>query len=69
MVKVILDPPAAMRYTEIKLQKVSEEMLFDLKKDTVDMKLNFDSTSNCYSEFINKWLFRNSSWNGLLIIL
>ncbi|XMD98776.1 MAG: DNA gyrase subunit A [Candidatus Karelsulcia muelleri] len=38
------DPPAAMRYTEIKLKKVSEEMLFDLKKDTVDRKLNFDSS-------------------------
>ncbi len=38
------DPPAAMRYTEVKMKKISEEMLLDLKKDTVDMKLNFDDS-------------------------
>ncbi|WP_185871211.1 DNA gyrase subunit A [Blattabacterium cuenoti] len=38
------DPPAAMRYTEVKMKKISEEMLLDIKKDTVDMKLNFDDS-------------------------
>ncbi|ADE35319.1 DNA gyrase, A subunit [Candidatus Karelsulcia muelleri DMIN] len=38
------DPPAAMRYTEIKLKKISEDMLMDLEKETVDMKLNFDDS-------------------------
>ncbi|MGQ1944773.1 DNA gyrase subunit A [Ornithobacterium rhinotracheale] len=38
------DPPAAMRYTEARMQKISEEMLADIDKDTVDQKLNFDDT-------------------------
>jgi DNA gyrase subunit A len=38
------DPPAAMRYTEAKLQKISEEMLSDIDKETVDTQLNFDDT-------------------------
>lgn len=38
------DPPAAMRYTEIRLEKISEEMLLDLEKETVDMKYNFDDS-------------------------
>ncbi|MAQ47721.1 MAG: DNA gyrase subunit A [Flavobacteriales bacterium] len=38
------DSPAAMRYTEAKLRKVSEEMLTDLDKETVDFQLNFDDT-------------------------
>ncbi len=38
------DSPAAMRYTEVRMQKVSEEMLSDIEKDTVDHKLNFDDT-------------------------
>jgi len=38
------DRPAAMRYTEVKLQKIAEEMLFDLDKDTVLWEDNFDST-------------------------
>lgn len=38
------DPPAAMRYTEVKLSKIAEEMLTDLEKDTVDFSLNFDQT-------------------------
>ena len=38
------DSPAAMRYTEAKLRKISEETLRDLEKDTVDFKLNFDDT-------------------------
>ncbi|MEL7020282.1 MAG: DNA gyrase subunit A [Bacteroidota bacterium] len=38
------DSPAAMRYTEARLQRVSDEMLGDLGKDTVDFSLNFDDT-------------------------
>ena len=38
------DSPAAMRYTEAKLQRLSDELLDDLGKDTVDFKLNFDDT-------------------------
>ncbi|RRO13976.1 DNA gyrase subunit A [Flavobacteriaceae bacterium 14752] len=38
------DSPAAMRYTEARMQKFSEEMLSDIDKDTVDHRLNFDDT-------------------------
>ncbi|HMP85374.1 MAG TPA: DNA gyrase subunit A, partial [Candidatus Paceibacterota bacterium] len=38
------DPPAAYRYTEAKMSKLSEELLTDLEKDTVDFRPNFDST-------------------------
>lgn len=38
------DPPAAMRYTECRLEKISDELLEDLEKDTVDMVPNFDNT-------------------------
>ena len=38
------DSPAAMRYTEARMQKISEEMLADIDKDTVDHSLNFDDT-------------------------
>ncbi len=38
------DSPAAMRYTEAKLTKLSDELLADINKDTVDFKLNFDDT-------------------------
>lgn len=38
------DSPAAMRYTEAKLMKISDEILADIKKDTVDFALNFDDT-------------------------
>src|SRR5512137_2023104 len=38
------DPPAAMRYTEARLQKMAEEMLADLEKDTVDFGPNFDDS-------------------------
>ncbi|EJF80938.1 DNA gyrase subunit A [Bartonella doshiae] len=36
------DPPAAMRYTECRLEKVSEELLADIDKDTVDFQDNYD---------------------------
>ncbi|NLI36165.1 MAG: DNA gyrase subunit A [Bacteroidales bacterium] len=38
------DPPAAMRYTEARLNKMGEEMMQDLYKETVDMVPNFDNT-------------------------
>jgi len=38
------DPPAAMRYTEARMQKVTTEMLSELDKDTVDYKSNYDET-------------------------
>ncbi len=38
------DPPAAMRYTEVRLSKIAEEMLEDLDKETVDFRPNFDNT-------------------------
>lgn len=38
------DSPAAMRYTEARLQKIAEEMLADINKDTVDFQLNFDDS-------------------------
>ncbi len=38
------DSPAAMRYTEARLQKIAEQCMADLDKDTVDFQLNFDDT-------------------------
>ncbi len=38
------DSPAAMRYTETRLQRIAESMLDDIEKDTVDFQLNFDDT-------------------------
>ncbi|WP_029034880.1 DNA gyrase subunit A [Salinimicrobium terrae] len=38
------DSPAAMRYTEARMRKISEDMLADIDKETVDMQLNFDDT-------------------------
>ncbi|MBQ9476917.1 MAG: DNA gyrase subunit A [Bacteroidales bacterium] len=38
------DPVAAMRYTEAKLERLTEDVLGDLDKDTVDFQLNFDDT-------------------------
>ena len=38
------DPVAAMRYTEAKLMKITEDVLADIDKDTVDMTMNFDDT-------------------------
>ena len=39
------DGAAAMRYTEVRMQKITEEMLSDLEKDTVDMVPNYDETT------------------------
>ena len=38
------DNPAAMRYTEARMQRITDELLSDLDKETVDFKLNFDDT-------------------------
>ncbi|MDR2423120.1 MAG: DNA gyrase subunit A [Prevotellaceae bacterium] len=38
------DSPAAMRYTEARMRKISEEMLVDIDKNTVDFQLNFDDS-------------------------
>jgi len=38
------DPPAAMRYTEARFRKIAEDILADIEKDTVDMRLNFDDS-------------------------
>ena len=38
------DSPAAMRYTEARMKKISEEILADLEKETVDFQLNFDDS-------------------------
>ena len=38
------DNPAAMRYTEARLEKIAEEMLADINKDTIDFQLNFDDS-------------------------
>jgi len=40
------DPPAAMRYTEARLSKISNELIDDIDKETVEMVLNFDDTLN-----------------------
>jgi len=38
------DPPAAMRYTEVRMNLIAEEMLFDIEKNTVDFISNFDES-------------------------
>ena len=38
------DPPAAMRYTEVKMSKIAPEMIIDIDKETVNMNDNFDTT-------------------------
>ena len=38
------DPPAAMRYTEIRMERLAEEMLADIEKDTVDYHPNYDES-------------------------
>ena len=39
------DSPAAMRYTEVRLQRFAESMLEDIEKDTIDFQLNYDDTT------------------------
>lgn len=38
------DPPAAMRYTEVRMQKLTHQMLADLDKDTIDWEANYDGS-------------------------
>jgi len=38
------DSPAAMRYTEARMRKMSEDLMADIDKETVDLQLNFDDT-------------------------
>ena len=38
------DPPAAMRYTEVRMEKFAEAMMEDIEKETVDFQLNFDDS-------------------------
>lgn len=40
------DFPAAMRYTEVRLERIAESMLDDIEKDTIDWQLNYDDTTN-----------------------
>ena len=40
------DSPAAMRYTEARMKKMSEDLMADIEKETVDLQLNFDDTLN-----------------------
>ncbi|MGB9735581.1 MAG: DNA gyrase subunit A [bacterium] len=40
------DPPAAMRYTEVRMARLAEEMLADIEKETVDFVPNYDNTLN-----------------------
>jgi hypothetical protein len=63
------DSPAAMRYTEARMRKISEEILADIEKETVDFQLNFDDT--LYEpkvmptrSYVNKWSNRYCCWYG-----
>ncbi len=56
------DPPAAMRYTEAKLQKAAMELLEDLGEETVDFKFNYDETQKEPEVFPTK--FPNLLVNG-----
>lgn len=56
------DPPAAMRYTEARLQKASVDLLDDLEKDTVDFRSNYDETRKEPVVFPSK--FPNMIVNG-----
>ena len=38
------DSPAAMRYTEVRMRKITEELVRDIDKETVDFKLNYDDS-------------------------
>ncbi|MEO8854212.1 MAG: DNA gyrase subunit A [Ginsengibacter sp.] len=40
------DSPAAMRYTEVRLERIAETMLEDIEKDTIDWQLNYDDSTN-----------------------
>ncbi|MFV1950384.1 MAG: DNA gyrase subunit A [Nitrospinota bacterium] len=56
------DPPAAMRYTEIRMAKLSQEMLADIEKETVDFGPNYDESLN--EPFLLPARFPNLLVNG-----
>jgi Type IIA topoisomerase (DNA gyrase/topo II, topoisomerase IV), A subunit len=65
------DGPAAMRYTEARLQRLTESMLNDLDKDTVNFQFNFDDTEReptvlptRIPQLLIKWFQRDSCWYG-----
>jgi DNA gyrase subunit A len=65
------DSPAAMRYTEARLKKIAEEMLADIDKETVDMRLNFDDTleeptvlPSKIPNLLIEWCIWNCRWYG-----
>ena len=65
------DSPAAMRYTEARLSKISMELLADINKNTVDFRPNFDETekrTSCltfsFSKLISEWYTGNRGWYG-----
>ncbi len=65
------DSPAAMRYTEARLERIAESMLDDIEKDTVDFQLNFDDSTertirfaNTNSAIIGEWIQWYCSWHG-----
>ncbi|MBP3709672.1 MAG: DNA topoisomerase (ATP-hydrolyzing) subunit A [Treponema sp.] len=51
------DPPAAYRYTEAKMSRITEEMVADISKNTVDMVRNFDDTTDEPSVLPSKFPF------------
>ena len=58
------DPPAAYRYTESRMSKISEEMLADIEKETVDFDMNFDESRpepNCLPSKFPNLLLNGSS--------
>ncbi len=65
------DPPAAMRYTETRLSKVSQFLIDDIDKKTVDFKSNYDETEKepvvlpaQYPNLFSKWCWRYCRWYG-----
>ena len=62
------DPPAAMRYTETRLSKITPTMLSDIEKETIDFIDNFDSTlkepSCTFTKSSTYGFRRNRSWHG-----
>ena len=63
--------PAASRYTEAKLEKIADEFLKDIEKETVDMQLNYDETieepkvlPTRVPNLLPQRILRNCGWNG-----
>ena len=65
------DPPAAMRYTEARLERVAETLLDDIDKETVDFQDNYDeigaragSSPRTIPEYAGEWCGRHCCRNG-----